>query len=246
MMLTMPLTPTGSPAVRNVRGGKLTGYLALWGDTNTRDCVGTWFDRNNKPNLGLSYGGEEYGLLPLRLMYEHAQDKEIGTSVIGKITRLGEDDLGIWFEGELDQKSKHYNRVKREIENGELSTSSASSTHLAAFDNDNRFKDWVLAEHTLTRSPCETRMPTVDIRSKWGHWAGYHHGKNYYRRALRMSAMQGAKQGVYRALRGMGLDDWDVVRDIRTGRLFLVSPKPFRTTREINNRNFKIVGNLFS
>jgi hypothetical protein len=207
--MRVPLTNGGSPAVRAMRGNHIEGYLALWGDRDTVDCVGTWFDRNRKPDFGLAYKNNPYHFLPLRLGYEHGMDSEVGVEIIGEITELGEDDLGVWFKGELNEDSPFYNRVRGELEAGELSTSSSSGSHTAKFDAENRFDKWWLLEHTLTKYPCEGRMPTVEIRSLWGA-----NRKDKIRMAIR--------RGLQRALRPKELR---IVQHRITGRCYVLSPE---------------------
>lgn len=161
------LNPYNMPAIRMVGKKKIQGYVALWGNRNKVDCVGTWFDRDNPPDLGLGYDRRDYNLfVPFRLKYEHGADPDVKGSIIGMVTRVWEDDYGIAFEGELNTSSPHYNRVAQEIADGKLATSSGSAEHLASFTKDNAFDEWNLAELSLTAFPCEAEMPMVSIRRR--------------------------------------------------------------------------------
>jgi len=155
------------PALRARLGeaGKVSGYMMLYGTPETVDCYGTWIDPTRKPNLGL-LSDSTGQLAPIRLMYEHGQDEDIGRTVIGKVTRLWLDEKGIAFDGELDRTAAHYERIAEELRGGQLGVSSASAGHLANFDTEGRFVDWLVSEVSLTKNPCEARMPAVKLRSK--------------------------------------------------------------------------------
>lgn len=144
--------------------GKVSGYLALWGSRQAPDCYGTYFDRTNKPDLGL-LRNEQGEIYPIRLMYEHGQDSKIGLNVIGAVTRVWEDDQGIAFEGALND-SPYRDRLIEELAQGMLGVSSASSEHLSRFGEDKRFDKWLVTEVSLTANPCEPRMPAAAVRSE--------------------------------------------------------------------------------
>ena len=168
----IPLTPMNRPAVRYDGKKKLSGYLALWGNRNKVDCVGTWFDRDNPPDLGLGYDRRDYStFLPFRLKYEHGADPDVKNDIIGMVTKVWEDDTGIAFEGELNTESKWYPRIAQELRDQKLATSTGSAEHLASFTKDNAFDLWNLAELSLTAFPCENRMPMVSLRSRRRKWA---------------------------------------------------------------------------
>jgi hypothetical protein len=143
--------------VRAIDGDRIQGYLALWGTPDQPDCVGTWFDRDEPPDFGLIDGA------PIRLLYEHGQDPEVGKTVIGKVVRTWHDDIGVAFEAVLFSDNPHYRKIRDEIKLGLLGVSSASAEHLAEFDEDGRFRTWLLSEVSLTKRPCEPRMKVLHV-----------------------------------------------------------------------------------
>jgi len=143
--------------VRATDGDHIQGYLALWGTPDQPDCFGTWFDRDEPPDFGLIDGA------PIRLLYEHGQDPEVGKTVIGKVVRTWHDDVGVAFEAVLFSDNPHYRKVRDEIKLGLLGVSSASAEHLAEFDEDGRFRTWLLSEVSLTKRPCEPRMKVLHV-----------------------------------------------------------------------------------
>lgn len=135
---------------------EIDGYLAIWGSADQRDCYNTWFDRKCPPEMGLD-------LLPIALFYEHNEQGSVRKSRIGQVISAVFDDIGIHFRAIIDLARPFAHRALKEIKAHELATSSGSSSHLAKFDDDGRFVDWMLAELSLTKYPCEHRMPKVEL-----------------------------------------------------------------------------------
>jgi len=142
----------------------VTGYLAIWGDPSRTDAYGTYFDRNHPPDLGI-LRDQSGNLTPIRLMYEHGRDEVVGLDIIGQIEDVWQDSAGIAFRGTLDKSSPHYAQIAAQLKDGDLFVSSASAEHLAVFDEDGRFRTWLLSEVSLVRNPAEERMPSATIRS---------------------------------------------------------------------------------
>ena len=128
----------------------MDGYIAVW---DSRDCFGTWFNRNDPPVMGLDN-------LPVGIWYEHGDDPDIQAE-IGKITEVWTDDKGIAFRGYLHKHSPHYQRVSDEIGRRELATSAGAVSHLSKFSKDGQFLRWIVGELSLTKNPCERTMPKV-------------------------------------------------------------------------------------
>jgi hypothetical protein len=143
--------------------GVIEAYLAVWGSHDQRDDYGTWFDREKPAEMGLRF-------LPFPLMYEHTWDGELGNKIIGEVYAIWPDDVGIKYRARLDKQgldNGEFLRITSEIQRGELGTSTGSAPHLAEFDGEGRFVNWLISEVTLTKAPAETRMPSaVLVRSK--------------------------------------------------------------------------------
>lgn len=137
--------------------GVISGYIAVWGSPRDRDSYNTWFDKRRPPDLGIN------GFLPLRLMYKHGRDPEIGRAIIGKVVRVWTDQTGIAFQARLDRTKPFFDRIVDEIIKNRLATSSGSAEHLAEWDRDGRFVDWYLSELSLEDNPSEWRMPKVSL-----------------------------------------------------------------------------------
>lgn len=154
------------PAIRRANWveGRVSGYLAIWGTENNPDCFGTYFDRNNKPDLGLLRTSDGT-LAPIRLLYEHGHDPDIGLEIIGYVDDIKENDQGITFNGWLSE-TQFRGRLIEELSNGILGVSSASADHMSSFDETGRFEKWLLTEISLTKTPCESRMPAASVRAE--------------------------------------------------------------------------------
>lgn len=151
------LETTTMPAYRVTAEGEIEGYIAIWGSPTQRDSYNTWFDQDAPPELGIK------GFLPIRLLYKHGRDKVIKRTIVGKIVRVWVDDTGIAFKARLDKACRFFQRVLNEVTQGRLAISSGSSDHLAEFDDEGRFVDWLLSEVSLEDEPAEPRMPKVKL-----------------------------------------------------------------------------------
>lgn len=193
-----PLTaPSRTVRLSNTVLGEITGYIMLWGSPEQTDSYGTWADRANPPNLGLDF-------LPIPLIYQHSKDPTIARAVVGSVTEVFFDDLGIGFNGLLDRSSPHFNRVLKEIQQGKHATSSGTAEHLVNFDTDGRFVDWLLAELSLTDSPAESRMPVVQLIRSAGKRNALAHSQRTLPNEKKDSTMQrfynAARQEITRAV----------------------------------------------
>lgn len=136
--------------------GVIRGYVCIWSGPDHRDAYGTYWDRERPAEIGMDF-------VPFPLNYEHAEDGYVQKDIIGKVLRIWPDDTGYAFEGTLDKSSPYFGRFISEIRAKELKTSSATAEHLAEFYPDGAFKNWMLVELTLTKSPAEYSMPAVSL-----------------------------------------------------------------------------------
>lgn len=136
--------------------GVIRGYIAIWGSPVQRDAYDTWWDRERPAEIGMQF-------VPFPLCYEHGQDGVVEKEIVGSVIRIWIDSVGYAFEGKLDRSNRFFERMVAEIRNEELFTSSSTGQHMAEFWPDGAFKTWLLTEHTLTKSPAETRIPAVQL-----------------------------------------------------------------------------------
>ena len=85
-------------AVKALGSGKVGGYLVRWGQPGDVDLTGDYFTPDT--DLGVEIGAN------LPVYYEHGYDPVIKSRKIGKGTILKTDDVGLWFEGQLELRDE--------------------------------------------------------------------------------------------------------------------------------------------
>lgn len=145
-------------AVVNDVEGLIEFYVFIWGDPEHRDAYETYFDPARPPQY--SYKGDIRGR---EVCYEHGQDPLIGKTPIGVIVDNVVDNVGLKARAQLDKSNPFFARFIAEIRANELKTSSSTGEHVADFHPDGAFKDWLLLEVSLTKTPAEYSMPAVSL-----------------------------------------------------------------------------------
>lgn len=156
MLATLPRAIRGKILDIDAIEGVIRGYVAIWTNPNDLDAYGTYFSRENPPEMALDF-------LPRPISYDHAQDGIVGKEIIGSVDRIWFDDIGIAFEGHLDRSNVYFNRMAEQINAKELFTSSSTAEHTAEFADDGRFITWWLHELALTEHPAEDDIPAVAL-----------------------------------------------------------------------------------
>lgn len=130
-------------------GGRIGGYLVIWGDPAQRDLQGEYF--TPETDLGLDW----YRQRPV--LYHHGLDGAMKAAVIGVIDTLRMDEIGLWAEAQLDIHKRYVRTVQKLVERGILGWSSGSLPHLVEVAEDGRIQQWPIVEGSLTPSPAEPR-----------------------------------------------------------------------------------------
>lgn len=133
-------------------GGRIGGYLAVWGDAGRRDLHGEYF--TPETDFGLDW----YVQRPV--LYHHGQDEALRASPIGVIDTLRRDEVGLWAEAQLAKRGRYLDAVRDLVVRGALSWSSGSLPHLVKTADDGRIERWVVVEGSLTPTPAEPRLST--------------------------------------------------------------------------------------
>jgi hypothetical protein len=103
-------------------GGRIGGYLVVWGSPGAPDLHGEYFT----PQTDLAL--EWYSRRPV--LYQHGRDGHLKTAVIGVLDTLRPDDVGLWAEAQLDLRRRYVSAVRALVERGALGLSSGSLPHL--------------------------------------------------------------------------------------------------------------------
>lgn len=136
-------------AIKSLSGGRVGGYLVVWGSPEQRDLQGEYFTRNT--DLGLDW----FKSRPV--LYHHGLDSQLQATVIGVIDTLKTDEVGLWAEAQLDMRHRYVQAVQGLVDQGVLGWSSGSIPHLVVVDNDGYIRRWPIVEGSLTPSPAEPR-----------------------------------------------------------------------------------------
>lgn len=130
-------------------GGRVGGYLVVWGDAARRDLQGEYFTPATE--LGLDW----YPRRPV--LYHHGLDGDLGPVMIGQIEHMQPDETGVWVEAQLDLRSRWGRAVLDLVQRGALGWSSGSLPHLVEVAADGHIRRWPVVEGSLTPSPAEPR-----------------------------------------------------------------------------------------
>jgi HK97 family phage major capsid protein len=139
-----------STAVRMLsEGGRVGGYLVVWGDDARRDLQGEYF--SPETDLGLDW----YPRRPV--LYQHGLDGALGPALIGQIEAMQPDSVGLWVEAQLDLRRRWARAVLDLVRQGALGWSSGSLPHLVQIEASGHIRRWPIVEGSLTPTPAEPR-----------------------------------------------------------------------------------------
>lgn len=148
--------PADVVAVKAIGKDTIRGYAALWGSPERVDLDREFFTSDT-----------DFWDAPLKgvtrpLTWDHAQDDATKTNpVIGSIKAMGDDEVGRWYEAQLDTSHKYRKAIDRLIEVGALGTSSDSAPQYVLREQRGKgvwLKRWPLFAAALTATPCEPRQ----------------------------------------------------------------------------------------
>lgn len=147
-------------AVKALGEGKVGGYLVRWGGSGDVDLTGDYFTKET--DLGISEGDR------LPVYFEHGYDPVIKSRKLGRGEIQRFDDIGVWFEAQLELRDEYERKIYALAEAGKLGWSSQAGGSLVAKEagmGGTRIATWPLAEATLTKSPAEYRNTAIPLKS---------------------------------------------------------------------------------
>jgi HK97 family phage major capsid protein len=139
----------------DAEGGRVGGYLVVWGSPEQRDLQGEYFTPETE--LGLDWYDQRPAL------YHHGLDGSVKAAVIGVIDTLRADSTGVWAEAQLDTRQRYVRTIQKLVDKGALGWSSGSLPHLVEVADDGRIVRWPIVEGSLTPTPAEPRR--TDVRT---------------------------------------------------------------------------------
>ncbi len=150
-------------AVKALGGNRIGGYAVLWGDESRKDLTGEYFTPETQELTAIFNG---VGALPD--LYHHAADDAMKATVIGKVDIMQADDVGLWYEAQLDASNRYKEAFLKLVREGVLGTSTGTLPGARQVDKSGRIVRWPIVEISQTPMPCEPRMmerPVSEIKA---------------------------------------------------------------------------------
>jgi len=150
-------------AIKNLGGNRVGGYAMLWGDDSAADLDGEWFDPQTEEMTSIY---KAVGKLPY--LYNHAADKTLKTAVVGVVDVMEADEIGLWYEAQLDLSNQYRTVIRALVGKGVLGTSSGSLPGGVRVEKSGRIARWPVVEISATPTPVDPRQmerPIAEIKS---------------------------------------------------------------------------------
>ena len=153
--------------IKAMDGDHIGGYGILFGTAETHDAspARDFFDKNT------DYWLKHFGW-PRPMTYHHGIHdlKELRDDpVVGSWTKATVDEVGVFFEGELDRAHKYYGAVKELVRRGYLKLSSDSAPQWVIRERQpngaNYVKRWPVISVSPTVTPAEPRLAGVSLKA---------------------------------------------------------------------------------
>jgi HK97 family phage major capsid protein len=147
-------------AVKALGGGKIGGYLVLFGTPDQTDLAGDYFTKDT--NFG--------GATSSPVLWQHGMDPAVGLDPMGA-GPLKIDDIGVWIESQLNMRTAYEKAVYGMAEAGKLGWSSGTAAHLVKREDApggkaSRITSWPLGlDASLTPTPAEPRTRALPLKS---------------------------------------------------------------------------------
>jgi hypothetical protein len=151
-------------AVKMLGANRLGGYAVLWGSAAERDLDGEYFDQSTEEMTGIFAA---VGKLPY--LYNHAGDGATKSSVVGVVDVLESDDVGLWYEAQLDLANKYVGAIRQLVGKRALGTSSGTLPNARRVEKSGRIARWPIVELSATPTPADhrqiTERPLTELKS---------------------------------------------------------------------------------
>jgi len=148
-------------AVKDLGNGKVGGYALLYTTSSDPDLVGDFFT----PDSNFKSGNET----DYPVYYCHTLDKTLDDRELGRGEFIKSDEVGMWFEAQLNLRDKYEQMIYKLAKDGKLGWSTGSVSHLvrreAVKSGVNWVKSWPIAEVSLTPMPAEPRTTAIPVKS---------------------------------------------------------------------------------
>src|SRR5262249_50911677 len=98
------------------------------------------------------------GKLPL--LYQHASDDTLKTTVIGVVDTMKVDQVGLWVESQINLADAYSQAIFQMVDTGKLGTSTGTLPLARKVAPGGAIERWPIAEVSLTPTPAEPRLRT--------------------------------------------------------------------------------------
>ncbi len=145
------LTFTGD-TVKSLGDGRIGGYLVRFTDATEKDLSGEYFTAKTY------YGGRDGD--GIDCLFHHSQpikgvDAEYTDHLFAPL-KTRKDSVGIFAETVLNMADEYERKVAALVEQGKLGWSSGAAGHTVRKSADGEILRWILAEGSLTPTPCDS------------------------------------------------------------------------------------------
>lgn len=152
-------------AIKSVSDDEIGAYGMLWGDKDNKDYHGEYFTPNTAEIKSVFEG---MGAIPF--LFDHGMDGTVKSTVIGKVTEMEEDEIGLWFKAKITEHEAYKKLVKPLIDQRKLFPSSGVLPAAKRVKNTGEITRWPMVEMTGTHRPAEYRMLDMPISELNKHY----------------------------------------------------------------------------
>lgn len=146
-------------AAKSTGRDRVRAYSHLWGDPDVVDIEREFFTKST------DFWDTELASWRRPLTYDHGQEESTkALPIIGHIDAFGDDEIGRWYEAELDKNHKYRKAIDRLLSARVLGSSSDSAPQYVVRKSQKNGSVWLAVwpwfACALTPTPAEPRMIT--------------------------------------------------------------------------------------
>jgi len=159
------MAKTHTIPVKALGGNRIGHYAVIWGTAEAKDLTEEYFSDKTEELTGIF---AEMKALPL--LYHHAQDGVLKTSVVGRVDLMQPDEVGLWYEAQMTMAGKYKDAIRDLIGKQFLGTSTGTLPGARKVAADGHIERWPIVEVSLTPTPAEPRMmerPVAEVKASY-------------------------------------------------------------------------------
>lgn len=124
----------------------ISGYAVLF---DMKDLGGTMFTKSTDFWEGMTSDTPP-------LLFDHGMDDKVGLSFVGQVKKKTVDEVGIWFEAQMDRANRYADAIAQMIRSHKMGVSTGTSPHTLSI-SDGVITTWPILEISLTPTPMEPK-----------------------------------------------------------------------------------------